>query len=157
MKIPALLIFAVIALAGCGSATDAITFKAPPSYTAAVSVGPFMQIWRGPQESVLILMAIPTKTDLKGLTKESDVKDAQVLSQSSVRICGSQPAYYLSVIGERDEPGSGTPNAKPEKRQIDMIATYVGAKTYMAMYIRPVGSSVDTAAEAAIRNICPKT
>ncbi|HUA08191.1 MAG TPA: hypothetical protein VMA98_02885 [Candidatus Acidoferrales bacterium] len=157
MKMPALIFAVAIALAGCGSATDAVTFKAPPNYTASVSVGPFMQLWRGPQDNALMLMALPTKTDLKNLSAESNVKDAQVLEASSTHICGNQPAYYFSVVGEHEEPGSGSSGSTQEKRQIDMIATYAGSKTYLAMYIRPVGSPADPAAEAAIHNICPRT
>ncbi|MGA7572321.1 MAG: hypothetical protein WBG27_01390 [Candidatus Aquilonibacter sp.] len=141
-------------LAGCGSATDSITFKPPANYTVAASVGPFMQMWKGPQQSALMLMALPTKIDLAKAVSSSDIKGAQIEKESTIAICGDQPAYYVSMIGDREEFGSAGPAGAAEKRQIDFLATNVNDKTYMAMYIRPVGTPADAGAEAAIHNVC---
>jgi hypothetical protein len=143
------------ALAGCGSATDSITFKAPSNFTTAASVGPFMQMWTGPQHSALMLMALPTKIDLDKAVTSSDIKDATIQKQATIQICGNQPAVYVSMIGQRETIGSAAPGGAEQKRQIDFLATNANGKTYMAMYMRPVGTPVDTAAEAAIRDICP--
>jgi hypothetical protein len=147
-----------VVLTGCGSATDAVTFKAPANYTAAAQIGPFMQLWRGPNHNSLALMAFPAKIDLDKATTNSDIKNAQVVKHSTIQICGNQSAYYVSMIGEHDVPGTASPGAASteEKRQIDLLATDVGGKTYMAMYIRPIGTAADDAAEDAIRNVCSK-
>ncbi|HTC31201.1 MAG TPA: hypothetical protein VK702_10765 [Candidatus Acidoferrum sp.] len=144
------------ALAGCGSATDAVTFKPPANYASAAQIGPFMQLWRGPQHSSMMLMAFPTKIDLDKAMTGSNFKDAQVLKQSSLQICGNQPAYYVSMIGTGDSLGSSSPGIRLEKHQVDLIATDAGGKTYMAMYVRPIGSPADATAESAIRNVCSK-
>jgi len=140
-------------LAGCGSATDAVTFKAPANYTSAAQIGPFMQLWKGPQDNSLALMAFPAKIDLDKATTGSDIKNAQVIKHAMIRICGDQQAYYVSMIGEHADSGA----APGQKRLIDVLATDVNGKTYLAMYIRPVGTSADTAAEDAIRNVCSKS
>jgi len=122
-------------LTACGSATDAVTFKAPAGYESAASLGPFMQLWKGPSEGVLMLMAMPTKIDLSKIVDNANVRDAQVLKQTSLRICGNQPAVYASMIGERGElNASPAPSVKAEKDRIDILATNVNGKTYMAMY-----------------------
>ena len=143
------------ALDGCGSATDAVTFKAPANYASAAQLGPFMQIWKGPRDNSLMLMALPTKVDLDKAMTSSNVKDAHVLKQSSIQICGNQPAYVVSMIGSGESLGS-SPGVTREKRQVDLLATDVGGKTYMAIYARPVGTPADSAAEDAIRNVCSK-
>jgi hypothetical protein len=144
------------ALAGCGSATDAVTFKPPANYASAAQVGPFMQLWRGPQHSSLMLIAFPTKIDLDKAMTGSNFKDAQVIKQSSLQICGNQAGYYVSMIGSGDSLATSSPGIRMEKHQVDLIATDAGGKTYMAMYVRPVGSPADTGAEDAIRNVCSK-
>jgi hypothetical protein len=143
------------ALAGCGSATDAVTFKAPAGFTSAFSVGPFMQLWTGPQDSALMLMALPKKVDLNQAINSSSVRDAQIEKQAAVKICGNQPALYISMIGT-SHTTIGSPAPAAHKSQIDMIATEVNDKTYMAMYMRPVGAPADAAAETAIHDVCPK-
>jgi hypothetical protein len=142
----------LIAVAGCGSATDAVTFKAPAGYTSSVSIGPFMQMWIGPKEGALVLMALPKKIDLSQAVTSSNVQDAQVEKESTIKICGSQPALYISMVGAN----RSTPQTATSKHQIDMIATVVSEKTYMAMYMRPVGTPEDPAAESAIHDVCPK-
>ena len=143
-------------LAGCGSASDSISFKAPANYAVAASVGPFMQMWKGPQHSALMLMALPTKIDLENAVNSADIKGAKIEKESTIAICGNQPAIYVSLIGEREAFGSAAPGGEAEKRQIDFLATNVNDKTYMAMYIRPVGTPADSGAEGAIHNICSK-
>lgn len=143
-------------LAGCGSATDSITFKAPVNYTVAASVGPFMQMWRGPQQSALMLMALPTKIDLDKAVTTADIKGASVEKESKIQICGNQPAIYVSMIGERETFVSAAPGGAQQKRQIDFLATNVNDKTYMTMYIRPVGTPADPSAESAIHDVCSK-
>jgi hypothetical protein len=159
MKLHRLLIVVstVVALAACGSATDATTFTAPSGYTTAVSIGPFAQVWRGPKSrrEGIVLMALPGEIDFTKIGDSTTVKDAEVLKHEDVKICGSQDAYYLSMIGEVQEYGSPAPGENP-KQLIDVIATHLNGKTYMAMYVRPMGAAEDSAAEAAIKGICPR-
>jgi len=146
----------VAALCACGSATDAITFQAPAGYVSKASLGPFMQIWAGPRHNSLMLMAFPAAVDVNKMSNDN-VKNGKILKQSSVTICGSQPAHYVSMLGEPIEIDTPAPGQNVERQLIDFIATDVNGKTYMAMYVRPAGTAGDPAAEAAIKNICPKS
>jgi hypothetical protein len=149
--------FAVIgALAGCGSATDAVTFKPPPGFTPSVSVGPFMQAWSGPNKSMMMLMAMPTKMDLQKTISSSTVSNARIQKQSTIDICGNQPALYAQMIGNRQGSESPAAGAKDQKEQIEFLATNANGKTYMAMYLRPLGTPLDSKAEAALHNVCPR-
>ncbi|HTZ55635.1 MAG TPA: hypothetical protein VMB20_11285 [Candidatus Acidoferrum sp.] len=147
---------AVVALASCGSATDTTTFQPPPGYTAAVSVGPFVKVWRGPQNKRIgiVFMALPTEIPFDKIGENTTVQDAEVVKHEALKICGSQNAYYLSMIGATQEAQSADPG---EKELIDVIATHLNGKTYMAMYVRPKGTAADPAAETAIKNVCPKS
>jgi hypothetical protein len=144
------------ALAGCGSATDATSFTAPPGYTTAVSIGPFARVWRGPNHGGIVLMVLPTQIEYKDIVINSDVKDAQVLKAQGIKICGNQDAYYYLMIGESHQGGTNASGEPAPKEKIDVVATHLGGKTYMAMYVRPIGTGDDTAAETAIRGVCPK-
>lgn len=147
---------AVVALAACGSATDATTFQPPPGYTAAVSVGPLFKVWRGPKSrrEGIVFMALPTEIEYSKIGDNTTVQDAQILKHADLKICGSQDAYYLSMIGKTQEAQSADPG---EKELIDVVATHLNGKTYMAMYIRPRGTAGDPAAESALKGICPKS
>lgn len=147
---------AVVTLAACGSANDATTFQAPPGYTAAVSVGPLVKVWRGPKNhrEGIVFMALPTEIEYSKIGDNTTVQDAQILKREDLKICGSQDAYYLSMIGETREAQSANPG---EKELIDVVATHLNGKTYMAMYVRPKGTAGDPAAETAIKNVCPKS
>ncbi|MGB6985957.1 MAG: hypothetical protein WBD74_08320 [Candidatus Aquilonibacter sp.] len=146
---------AIVALAACGSATDATSFQAPPGYTAAVSIGPFAKVWRAPKShSGIVLTAIPAEIEFDKIADNTTIKDAQIVKHGALKICGSQDAYYLSMIGETAEGEKANPG---EKQLIDVVATHLNGKTYMAMYIRPTGTAEDSAAETAIRGICEKS
>lgn len=147
----------IVALVGCGSATDATSFQAPPGWTTAVSVGPFAQVWRGPKHGGIVLMALPTKIEFDTIVTSTDVKDAQVLKQQALRICGNQDAYYYSMLGETREYQGTSGTGGQVKQQIDLVATHLNGKTYLGMYIRPKDTAEDPAAETAIKGICPKT
>ena len=72
------------------------------NYTVAASVGPFMQVWRGPQQSALMLMAFPTKIDLdKAVTTPTSRTPASRRSPR-FRSAAIRPAIYVSMIGERE-------------------------------------------------------
>jgi len=141
-------------LAACGSASDALTFAAPPGYTQAASIGPFVQVWNtADKKNVITLIALPTKIDLDKAMSQSDIKDAQVNEEKHIAICGNQKAIYADIIGESTTGQTGT---APRKMHIEFLATNIGEKTYMSIYLRPVGAPLDGAADRAIHNICPK-
>lgn len=141
---------AAIALSACGSATDAVSFNPPPSFHSKASFGPFMQMWQGKDEhEILMLMALPVQGDLNKAMGQSDLKDANA---QKITICGSQPAMFAEGQGRsRTDGSSGTAQSK-----IEVVATVVRGKTYLAMYARPLHAPADPAAEKAIKDVCPK-
>lgn len=143
-------------LTACGTATDHVTFQPPPDFKSIVSVGPFMQMWSGPDKNMIMLMALPAKLDLEKSVIESPVKDATVEKQARITICNGQQAVYLNMIGNVKNSSASGDKAERDPQQIEFLATDVSGKTYMAMYIRPKGSPADTSAQSAIHNVCPK-
>jgi hypothetical protein len=148
-------LLAMFALSACGSASDAVTFKAPPEFKPDVSIGPFAQTWHGPNHSAMMLMALPTKIDIEKRITNSPITNATIEHDRSITICGDQPARLEEMTGGQIQIGSPSPN-REEPQQIDFLATTVNGKTYMAMYIRPLGAAADPAAEDALRHICPR-
>ncbi|HET9031126.1 MAG TPA: hypothetical protein VFN49_13220 [Candidatus Aquilonibacter sp.] len=142
----------VLALTACGHATDSVTFTAPPAFHEKASFGPFMQIWEGEPHTVLMLMALPVAADLNKAMDQANLKDAKVQKNEHIKICGgSQDAVFAQLEGETT---TGSSSSGPS--EIEFLATNVAGKTYMAMYARPLHTAPDSAAEAAIRNVCPK-
>ncbi len=144
---------AVAVVMGCGSATDAITFQAPPSFHSKASLGPFMQVWAAAPHHDIVLLSMPTQIDLDKTVSQADLNDARLQKKERIKICsGTQDALFVILQGESkvDDDSSSEPS------EIQFLATDVRGKTYMAMYARPLHSTADPAAEAAIRNVCPK-
>jgi hypothetical protein len=149
------------AISACGSASDSVTFQAPPSYESRASIGPFVQVWETPnRRSAMILMQLPTQVDLDRVIQESNVKDADVRVNKMITICGKQRAVYAEMTGTTGgavNVGVGNaPGSKESRSDVDFLGTNVGGRTYLAMYVRPIGTPTDPAAEAAIHNVCPK-
>lgn len=148
----------LIALAACGSATDSITFTAPAGYETKASLGPFMQIWANTKDehSVLVLIALPVKSNLQEAMGKAQIQDGSLSEAKPITICGNQAAFYAEGTGKVTTTGdsSGTKTAKPSK--IEILATEVKGKTYLAMYGRPLSAPVDPAADKAVHNVCPK-
>lgn len=144
---------AVAALTACGSATDSVTFQPPSNFHSKASFGPFMQMWESGPRNVIMLMSLPVQTDLDKAVREADLKDARVRKNERIKICGgSQDAVFAQIEGE-----SSTAGDEPKQpSEIEFLATNVKGKTYLAMYLRPLHTAADTAAEAAIRDVCPK-
>jgi hypothetical protein len=140
------------ALAACGSASDSTTFAVPPGYVQQASLGPFFQMWKN-DKSVIGLMALPVKADLHTAVSQTSLKDATVTSQKDITICNGQPAVLMDAQGNVNVGDE----KNPEHGRAEVIATEVAGKTYIAMYIRPMTASADPAADAAIRNVCPKS
>ena len=151
-RLTALALFA--ALAACGTASDAVTFRAPPGFTQAASIGPFVEVWNtADKQSILTLMALPAKIDLQNAMSQSNIQDAQVKLKQNVKICGNQQAIFADIVGASK---TATTGQAPHKMNIEFLATNIHEKTYMAVYMRPLNAPVDAAADRAIRNICPK-
>jgi hypothetical protein len=143
---------AVLALAACGNATDNTTFSPPANFHSAASIGPFMQIWESGPRSVLMLMAMPFKTKIDEAMSQAQIKGSADMKTSKVAICdGKQQAIFASGEGQ-----TSTTSSDKTPSEIELIVTEINGKTYMAMYGRPLHAPADAAAEAAIRNVCPK-
>ncbi len=149
-----LIAVAVAFVAACGSASDSVTFQAPPSYHAKASFGPFMQLWSREPHTVLVLFSLPVQMDLNKAMTRADFKDAHIQKKEKIKICdGAQDAIFAMLEGQaKTDPGEQV----SEPSEIQFLATDVRGKTYMAMYARPLHSPADPAAETAIRNVCPK-
>jgi hypothetical protein len=148
-------------LAGCGSASQSVTFAAPPNFHERASIGSFAQVWEtSDKRSVLVLTQLPTQIDLRELLREQGLSGAKVRVKKMIAICGSQPAVYVEAMGT----GGGAFNIGIAKVQdskrtpsaVDFIGTNVNGHTYMAVYTRPLHAPPDPAAEDAIHKVCPK-
>ncbi len=146
-------LFASLALAGCGSATDGLNFKAPAGWTALpafIGFGHF-QMWTkkssdNKQDEMLMLVRGQSTTtlDLKTMP-QAGMGALKAQKQSTIKICGNHSAQYLSAVGSGH---SGKPQA------LEMVSTPVGGQIFLAMYIRPQTDRPDPGAETAIRSLC---
>ena len=78
---------------------------------------------------------------------QDTLKQVTVVQRSSILICGNQPAQYLEARGS---------SARGEEDRVDMVMTNAAGSTYFAMYVRPITSITNPAAEAALRELCTK-
>lgn len=122
-----------VVCAGCAPRfTSDLAFQAPKGwvYSAVPNGGEVWVKGGGLNESI---MAQATETPLP--QRQSGWKD--------IVICGSHPAVLLI---QTNNPG-----------QIwEAVSTSWGSERYMAVYVRPIGTSPDPKAEAAIRTLCIK-
>lgn len=134
----------VLALAGCGSPSDHLSFKAPAMYQAPKNMFGMAQLWSTADGTqALMLMKLPVKMDPKHAVNNAGVKNATLKSQQTIEICGNQPATH--VVMESTGKSRNT---------MDMVMTTSGGSSYMAMYSHPVGTPADHASEEAIRSLC---
>ncbi len=144
---------AVALLPACGSATDAVTFQAPPSFRSKASFGPFMQVWAAAPHNNIVLISMPAQIDWNKTLTQADLNDARLQKKERIKVCnGTQDALFVELQGETKVDN----DAASQPSEIEFLATDVRGKTYMAMYARPLHSPADPAAETAIRNVCPK-
>lgn len=113
-----------------------------------------MQVWEREPHTVLVLTSLPVQTDLSKVLSQADLKDAHLQRKELIKICnGAQDALFAMGEGEsKVEPADSI----SEPSEVEFLATDVRGKTYLAMYARPLHSPADPAAQAAIRNVCPK-
>lgn len=134
----------VLALAGCGSPGDHLSFKPPAMYQAPKNMFGMAQLWATADDrQALMLMKLPMKMDPKHAVINAGLKDATVKSQQSIEICGNQPATHVVL----ESTGKN-------RNSMDMVMTSSGGTSYMAMYSHPVGTPADHASEEAIRSLC---
>jgi hypothetical protein len=113
----------------------------------------FMQFWRPPVDDgeVLMLVKSPKPLQAKEVFSNSQMqgtlKDVTIQELRTIQICGNQSATYLEAQGESSRQG---------RDQVEMVMTNTGGSTYMAMYVRPMGSAPNAAASAAVRQLCAK-
>ena len=143
------LFFACVVLAGCGSVTSGIDFKAPAGWTTFSLMGRF-QMWmkqgadKNKAELVMLVRGQSADTmDFKQIPQAGTSIRNQKLS--TIKICGNQRAQYVSAVGTGKNGGD---------ESLEMVSAPVGDQSFLAMYIRPVGTKPDPAAEAAIRSLC---
>lgn len=145
------LFFACVVLAGCGSVTAGLNFKAPAGWTTFSLIGRF-QMWIKPspdkkddaQMLFLVRGQTATTMDFKSLPQAgSNVRD---LKSSPIKICGNQKAQYVSGVSTSSKNGD---------MSLEMVSAPVGDQSFLAMYIRPQAVKPDPAAETAIRSLCP--
>jgi len=150
------LVFAVL-LAGCGSTTDNLAFKAPAGYTNKMNTF-IMSMWqKGDANSVgglIMLMKLPVKMDTKKFDSStfssSGAKNMKIESSQVIRICGDQTATLAKATGTSDQ-------VKGKDMNMEMLMTSVGGNSYVAMYMYPEKTPADPDAEAAIKSVCAKS
>lgn len=151
-------------LTACGSASDGITFAAPPGWTSKMSMLSFMTAYESPDKTqMLMLMKLPFQSnDFTSATKQGSAKNVTLTQKSQIKICGNQDALFASgtgdiqTINEAKDSAQNKPTKKDNDR-MDMVVTAVNGATYLAMYVRPITMAADKTAEGAIHNLCPKT
>ena len=145
------LFFACVALAGCGSVTAGLNFKAPAGWMSTPSIMGRFQMWikqssdkKDDAQMLFLVRGQNVKTmDFKSLPQAgTNVRD---LKQSAIKICGNRPAQYMSGVST---------SAKNGDMAIEMISAPVGDESYLAVYMRPKALPADVQAETAIRSLC---
>ncbi len=111
-----------------------------------------MQFWRTPDDrETLILFKSPTPLTANDVFSndrmQDTLKDMQIEERHAIQICGNQPATYVR--------GRGT-SPKRGDEDVEMVMTTVRSTSYFALYVRPIGARPTFAAQAALRELCPK-
>lgn len=112
----------------------------------------FMQFWRTPDDrEALILFKSPTQLTANDVFSNDQMKDTlkdmQIEQRHPIQICGNQPATYVR--------GRGT-SPKRGDEDVEMVFTTINGASYFALYTRPIGATPNFAAQAALRELCPK-
>jgi hypothetical protein len=132
MRFGAALFFALVC-AGCAhSFAGRVDFQAPEGWVHS-GVPNSGDVWVKPDGSHQSIMAQTTSSALP--PRQPDWKD--------IKICGNHPAVLMIQTNNPGQIWEG-------------ISTSWNSLRYMAVYVRPVSTSPDPAAEKAIRTICLK-
>lgn len=152
-RLLAAVLLASAVLAGCGSVTAGVDFKAPAGWTATPSILGRMQAWmrkardNKQDEMVMLIRGSNANIDLRNIPQAGMGQMTRV-KQSTITICGNQKGQMVSGVGSGH---SG------QKETLEMVSATVGQDGYVAMYIRPQSDPADPAAEIAIRSLCAKS
>ncbi|HTA38136.1 MAG TPA: hypothetical protein VK760_03630 [Candidatus Acidoferrales bacterium] len=150
--IAALALVATVATAACGGLTkspaDGLTFKAPTDWASSPGIMGMMQFWTSAdKKQVLMLFRVPADFKTDQAFNSAEVKDAHIESQKPVKVCGSQDAEYTKAIATSSRTG--------DDNNLEMVSTKNADGVLMGMYIYPIGTKPDAAADAAIYQLCP--
>ena len=145
-----------LALAACGlnsSPAQGLRFAPPPGWQSSPGIMGFMQFWRTPDDrEVLILFKSPRAITPNDVLSNYRMKDTlqgmQIEERRAIEICGNQPATYVRGRGRSVRRGD---------QDVEFVLTTVRGTGYFALYARPIGATPNSAAEAALREICPKS
>jgi hypothetical protein len=143
---------AVLGTVACGGLTkspaEGLTFKAPADWTSSPGIMGMMQFWTSSdKKQVLMLFRVPADFKTDQAFNSAEVKDAHIESQKAIKVCGSQAADYMKAIATSSRTG--------DDNNLEMVSTKTADGALMAMYIYPIGTQPDTAAGAAIYQLCP--
>ena len=145
-----------VAVSGCAlqaSPADGLRFEAPAGWRPSPGLLGFMQFWRPPVDDreVLMLFKSPRPMQTNAIFSNSNLqdtmRDVRVISQQTIKICGTTPAEYVRARGSSSRGGP---------IDIETVATIIGGSTYFAVYVRPVALAPNPMALAALREVCPK-
>jgi hypothetical protein len=144
-----------LVLAACGfnaSPAQGLRFQPPAGWQSSPGIMGFMQFWRTPDDrEALILFKSPTRLTANDVFSndrmQDTLKDVQIEQRRPIQICGSQPATYVR--------GRGT-SPKRGDEDVEMVFTSISNTSYFALYVRPIGSAPNFAAQAALRELCTK-
>lgn len=155
LGIAAVAIGCALALAACAfnaSPAQGLRFQPPLGWQSSPGIMGFMQFWRTPDDrETLILFKSPTPLTANDVFSndrmQDTLKDMQIEERHAIQICGNQPATYVR--------GRGT-SPKRGDEDVEMVMTTVRSTSYFALYVRPIGARPTFAAQAALRELCPK-
>jgi hypothetical protein len=120
-------------LAGCSNSIERnVALQAPPGWVHST----------GPQGGELWLH--PGAREYITLRQVDDAEPAGSVpgeSRMPIRICGDHPAFFVST-------------AMTAHQVWDSVETDWDAKSYVATYVRQIGTQADPVAETAIRSMC---
>ena len=146
-----------LALTACGlqaSPADNLQFRPPPGWQSSPGILGFMQFWRPVTGNHVVLMLFKSPKPITPSEVFSDndqmngaLKNATVERRQSITICGNQPATYFQARGT---------SSRGEPARAEMMMSTVAGATYFALYVRPLATTPDAAAEAALRELCAK-
>jgi hypothetical protein len=153
---------ATILLAACGltkSPAEGLNFQAPAGWQSTPGIMGKFQMWMtggGKTQQMLMLIDMGSDTklnesfdlkDVKGSSPSSFVKNATVVTQRKMTICGNQPAIYIKM--------RGTSSSSSSEENVELLISKAAQSAYMAAYIYPAALEPNASAEAAIYELCP--
>lgn len=148
---------AALAASGCAlsaSPADGLNFKAPAGWRSSPGIMGFMQFWRPPADDREVLMLFKSPKPLQPSDVFSNaqlhdtLKNVTIERRNSIEICGHQPATYVQALGSSDRHGD---------ERVDMVMTNTAGSGYFAMYVRPLQTTPNPSAQAALRELCAKS